>query len=77
MSLLEKVIVLRVVSEPELMVVADNGSLAGEKWPWPEILLGAWKRLGNRRSKNRPTLDIVNSMNIQLEMENKISAKRS
>jgi len=25
--------------------------LAGDKWPWPEISLGAWKRLGNQRSK--------------------------
>jgi len=25
--------------------------LAGEKWPWPEISLGAWKRLDNQKSK--------------------------
>jgi len=25
--------------------------LAGEKWPWPEIALGTWKRLGNQRSR--------------------------
>jgi len=51
--------------------------VAGEKWPQPEISLGAWKRLGNQKSKNRPNLDIGNLMSIQDKTENNISLDRT
>jgi len=35
----------------DIIKMKDYVSLAGDQWPWPEIPLGAWKMVGNQRSK--------------------------
>ena len=52
-------------------------NLAGDQWPWPEIPLGSWKMVVTEGPKNRSTLDVGNSMNIQAKVMNNILPERS